>query len=120
MPPSARERCFDEEERKLRRQATYRRYRRKHLAETRASGRERMARIRAASTDAQREKHREAQARYRERFREQIAHRARRAAERKHAAEGKITKRRPKSRQYWSDPELASESEEEDSDHGGW
>ncbi|KAJ7176399.1 hypothetical protein C8R43DRAFT_943184 [Mycena crocata] len=30
MPPSASQRCFDEEERQLRRQATYRRYRRKY------------------------------------------------------------------------------------------
>ncbi|KAJ7105091.1 hypothetical protein C8R43DRAFT_963675 [Mycena crocata] len=116
MPASASERCFDAEERQLRRQATYRRYNKSHAEERRASGRERMARLRADQTEAQRERHRECQRRYRERFREQIAHRARRAAERKNASQGKITKRRPKGRQYWSDPELATESEESEDD----
>ncbi|KAJ7605672.1 hypothetical protein DFH06DRAFT_1150412 [Mycena polygramma] len=114
MPASAIQRCGDDEERRLRRLATYRKYRRAHLDERRKKGRERMARLRATPTEADRERHRAAQRRYRDSFREQIAHRARRAAAEKNSALGKETKLRPKSRQYWSDPELASESEEED------
>ncbi|KAJ7182648.1 hypothetical protein C8R43DRAFT_1116287 [Mycena crocata] len=120
MPPSAQNRCFDDEERQLRRQATYRKYNRANIEQRRAAGRERMARRRAGQTDVEKEKHREAQARYRERFREQIAHRARCAAEKKNTGKGKETKRRPKARQYWSDPEQASESEEEEEAYDGW
>jgi hypothetical protein len=93
-----------------------------------------MARLRAAPTEEQREKHREAQRKYRERYaavthskrwvvttqaryRESIAHRARRAAVKKNAARGKVTKLRPKARQYWSDPELVT-SDEEDGEEG--
>ncbi|KAJ7765186.1 hypothetical protein B0H16DRAFT_1454366 [Mycena metata] len=115
MPPAPAQRCVDDEDRCLSRLATYRKYRRTHLEERRRKGRERMARLRANQTDAQQERNREAQRRYRERYREQIAHRARRASVRKNAAAGEDTKLRPKARQYWSDPELASsESEEED------
>jgi hypothetical protein len=39
----------------------------RHLAESRKRNRERMALVRAAPTEEQREKHREAQRRYRER-----------------------------------------------------
>ncbi|KAJ7021708.1 hypothetical protein C8F04DRAFT_1195179 [Mycena alexandri] len=88
-----------------------------NLEERRRKGRERMAKLRAVQTDAQRERHREAQRQYRERYREQVAHRARRAAVKKNLAAGKETKLRPKARQYWSDPNLASsEEEDEDSD----
>ncbi|KAJ6455535.1 hypothetical protein C8R47DRAFT_1082757, partial [Mycena vitilis] len=86
----------------------------RHLEAARAQARERMARLRAVQTEEQRQKHRDAQKRYRERFGEQIAHRARRAAGQKNLEAGKETKRRPKARQYWSDPELASASEEEE------
>jgi hypothetical protein len=51
------------------------------------------------------------------RYRESIAHRARRAAVKKNAARGKVTKLRPKARQYWSDPELVT-SDEEDGEEG--
>ncbi|KAJ7787844.1 hypothetical protein B0H14DRAFT_2628986 [Mycena olivaceomarginata] len=52
---------------------------------------------------------------------ESIAHRARRAAVKKNAVRGKVTKLRPKARQYWSDPELVT-SDEEDEEEGedGW
>ncbi|KAJ7843813.1 hypothetical protein B0H13DRAFT_2364570 [Mycena leptocephala] len=113
MPAAALHKCGDQEERQLRRAATYRKYRRMNLDECRRKARERMARLRAAQTEAQREKHQETQRRYRERAAEQIAHRARRAAARKNAAAGKTTHLRPKARQYYSDPELMSESEEE-------
>ncbi|KAJ7785190.1 hypothetical protein DFH07DRAFT_763792 [Mycena maculata] len=93
---------------------SYRDYRRNHREKCRAKGRERMARLRTAPTDEQRAKHRAAQARYRERFREQIAHRARRAAVKKNSLAGKKTILRPKARQYWSDEELDSSSEEEE------
>ncbi|KAF8157471.1 hypothetical protein K438DRAFT_1986595 [Mycena galopus ATCC 62051] len=108
------QRCGDDEERHLRRLATYRKYRRSHLEEHRKKTRERMARLRAAATDEQRKRHREAQCRYRERFRETIAHRARRAAVKKNAEKGKDTVARPKARQYWSDPELVTSDEEEE------
>ncbi|KAJ7025054.1 hypothetical protein C8F04DRAFT_1269661 [Mycena alexandri] len=118
MPASAAQRCVDEEERKLRRKATYRKYRRTHLDDRREKGRRRMAALRARQTDEQRvarlARHREAQKKYREEYREQIAHRARRAAVRKNAAAGKETQLRPKARQYWSDPELMTEEEDED------
>ncbi|KAJ7062411.1 hypothetical protein B0H15DRAFT_807904 [Mycena belliarum] len=81
-----------------------------NLEVTRKKGRERMARLRAQKTEAQRVKHCEAQ----RRFAEQIAHKARRAAVQKNAAAGKETKLRPKARQYWSDPDLATDSEEEE------
>ncbi|KAJ7431149.1 hypothetical protein B0H11DRAFT_1942044 [Mycena galericulata] len=100
----------------LTRLETYRNYRQKHREKCRAKGRERMARVHAAPTDAQRARHREAQARYRERFREEIAHRARRAAVKKNAAAGKETKLRPKARQYWSADELDSDDSEEEED----
>ncbi|KAJ7789208.1 hypothetical protein B0H14DRAFT_2627467 [Mycena olivaceomarginata] len=60
-----------------------------------------------------RAKNRETQRRYRERCRERIAHRARRAIVRRNAAAGKETKLRPKTRQYYSDPELLTEEEGE-------
>ncbi|KAJ6516890.1 hypothetical protein C8R47DRAFT_1206100 [Mycena vitilis] len=120
MPASAIQQCADAEERRLRRLATYRKYRRGHLEAARAQARERMARLRAVQTEEQRQKHRDAQKRYRERFGEQIAHRARRAAGQKNLEAGKETKRRPKARQYWSDPELASASEEEEEEDDNW
>ncbi|KAJ7707973.1 hypothetical protein B0H14DRAFT_2646720 [Mycena olivaceomarginata] len=117
MPPSTRQRCVDDEERHLRRLATYRKYRQTHLAESRKRNRERMARVRAAPTEEQREKHREAQRRYRERYRETIAHHARRATVQKNAEAGRTTKPWPKARQYWSDLDLVSSDEEDD---GEW
>ncbi|KAJ7715051.1 hypothetical protein B0H16DRAFT_1701867 [Mycena metata] len=118
MPASPAERCEDEEERRLRRLATYHRYRRANLDDRREKGRLRMAALRARESSAQREErlnhHREAQKKYRERFREQIAHRARRAAVKKNESVGKATKLRPKARQYWSDPELITDDEEEE------
>ncbi|KAK6993056.1 hypothetical protein R3P38DRAFT_2801043 [Favolaschia claudopus] len=45
---------------------------------------------------------------------ESINHRARRALVRKNAAAGKQTKLRPKARQYYSDPELITDEEEDD------
>ncbi|KAF8214807.1 hypothetical protein K438DRAFT_1955855 [Mycena galopus ATCC 62051] len=116
MPTSTIPRCADDEERHLRRLATYRRYCRAHAEERRQKNRERMARSRAAATEQQRENHRQAQRRYRERFRESIAHRAWRSAKQKNAAKGKDTKLRPKTHQYWSDPDLASSDEEEGDD----
>ncbi|KAJ7776707.1 hypothetical protein B0H14DRAFT_3508231 [Mycena olivaceomarginata] len=118
MPPSALQQCGDDEERRLRRLATYRKYRQTHLTESRKRNRERMARVRAALTEEQREKHREAQRRYRERYRETIAHRARRATIQKNAEAGRTTKPRPKARQYWSDLDLVSSDEEEED--GEW
>ncbi|KAF8208326.1 hypothetical protein K438DRAFT_1961819 [Mycena galopus ATCC 62051] len=91
-----------------------------HAEERRQKNRERMACLRATATEQQRENHQQAQGRYRERFRESIAHWARRAAVKKNAAQGKETKLRPKARQYWSDPELASSDEEEEDDNEGW
>ncbi|KAJ7832655.1 hypothetical protein B0H14DRAFT_2591929 [Mycena olivaceomarginata] len=114
MPPSAHQRCGDDEERHLRRLATYRKYRQTHLEESRKKTRERMARVRAALTEEQRERHREAQRRYRERYRERIAHRARRATVQKNTEAGRTTKPRPKARHYWSDLDLVSSDEEED------
>ncbi|KAJ7891649.1 hypothetical protein B0H14DRAFT_3428435 [Mycena olivaceomarginata] len=76
-----------------------------------------MARVRAAPTEEQREKHHEAQWRYRERYRETIAHRARRATVQKNAEAGRTTKPRPKARQYWSDLDVVSSDEEDD---GEW
>ncbi|KAJ7033115.1 hypothetical protein C8F04DRAFT_1261211 [Mycena alexandri] len=116
MPPSASKRCIDDEDRQLKRLATYRKYRRTHLEERRRKAQERMARVRAAQSEAHRERHREAQRRYRERYSEQIAHCARRAAVRKNAAAGKKTKLRPKARQYYSDPELMTSSSEDEED----
>ncbi|KAJ7029963.1 hypothetical protein C8F04DRAFT_1264316 [Mycena alexandri] len=108
--PSATQRCGDDEERHLRRLATYR----QNLEERRAKGREQMACLRAAQNNEAKERHREAQRRYRERYREQIAHRARRATVQRNAEAGKETKLRPKARQYWSDPDLATDEEDED------
>ncbi|KAJ7888019.1 hypothetical protein B0H13DRAFT_2342113 [Mycena leptocephala] len=116
MPASPQQQCGDEEERHLRRLATYRKYRRTHVDICREKGRQRMARLRANQTDAQRQNHREAQRRYRERYREQIAHRARTAARQRNAQAGKETKLRPATRQYWSDPEQALSEEEDDID----
>ncbi|KAJ6449251.1 hypothetical protein C8R47DRAFT_1230727 [Mycena vitilis] len=124
MPASLQQRCLDEEERRLRRLATYRKYRRTHLVDRREKTRARMADLRAREDKAQRqqrlERHREAQKKYRERWAEQIAHRARRAAARRNAALGKKTKPRPKSRQYYSDPELLTEEEDEESADEDW
>ncbi|KAK7057361.1 hypothetical protein R3P38DRAFT_3168883 [Favolaschia claudopus] len=114
MPASAVERCVDEEHRRDRRLITYMRYRRRNLEETRRKTRERMAEARKVQSEEQRRKHREAQSRYRERFRETIAHRARLANEKKNSLKGRTTKRRPRARQYWSDPELQSSDEEEE------
>ncbi|KAJ7156208.1 hypothetical protein C8R46DRAFT_1040750 [Mycena filopes] len=118
MPASAPQRCADEEERQLRRKATYRKYRQAHLDARRERGRLRMAASRERETSAAREarlsRHREAQARYRERSREQIAHRARRATVKRNAAAGKETLLRPKTRQYWSDPDLMTDDEDEE------
>ncbi|KAJ7475544.1 hypothetical protein B0H11DRAFT_1917721 [Mycena galericulata] len=115
MPPT---RLFKTERdyiRHLSRLEDYRKYRRTHLEQCRAKGRERMARLRATRTEEQRIKNCEAQARYRERFREEIAHRARRTAQKKKLAVGKETKPRPKARHYYSADELDSdESGEED------
>ncbi|KAJ7264973.1 hypothetical protein B0H12DRAFT_1230606 [Mycena haematopus] len=116
MPASASQRCGDDEERRLRRLATYRKYRRARLDDHRRKARERMARLRANPTEEQRQRHREAQKRYRENCRESIAHRARRAALKKNTEMGKDTKLRPKARQYWSDPDLATSDEEEEDD----
>ncbi|KAJ6579043.1 hypothetical protein DFH09DRAFT_1310406 [Mycena vulgaris] len=120
MPAATLQRCADDEERQDRRRGSYRKYRRMHLEERREKGRIRMAASRSReSTEARAarlERHRETQKKYRERFREQIAHRARRAAVQKNAAAGKATNLRPKARQYWSDPELASGSDEEEDD----
>ncbi|KAJ7920725.1 hypothetical protein B0H13DRAFT_2319005 [Mycena leptocephala] len=118
MPASALQRCGDDEERKLRRLATYRKYRRTHLEDRREKTRLRMADLRARENDAEkearRERHREAQRKYRER--EQIAHRARRAAVKRNAALGRETHLRPKARQYFSDPDLMTDEEEEEDD----
>ncbi|KAJ7354691.1 hypothetical protein DFH08DRAFT_804561 [Mycena albidolilacea] len=109
MPASALQKCGDDEERHLRRLATYR----KHIDNHCQKGRERMAKLRSVQTEAQQEKHREAQRCYRERFREQIAHCVH-CTNTKRNAEGKATVPRPKARQYWSDPEQYSEEEEEE------
>ncbi|KAF8171762.1 hypothetical protein K438DRAFT_1773060 [Mycena galopus ATCC 62051] len=115
MPPVT-QRCYDDEDRQERRLAT-------HLAERRQKTRAAMAALRARETPAEQEarlaKHRENQRKYREKFREQIAHRARRAAINRNAAAGKSTKLRPKSRHYWSDPELMTTDEEEDDSDSG-
>jgi hypothetical protein len=95
-----------------------------------------MARLRAAPTEEQRARHREAQRRYRERFgshnalgwrfdlryrcRESIAHRARQALVKKNSERGKETKLRPKARQYWSDLELESSESEDEEDDDRW
>ncbi|KAK6974084.1 hypothetical protein R3P38DRAFT_3239946 [Favolaschia claudopus] len=114
MPVAALERCVDDEDRQTRRLQAYRRYRRNHQEKCRASGRERMARLRARQSEEQRARHRETQRRYRERCAESINHRARRALVRKNAAAGKQTKARPKARQYYSDPDLITDEEEDD------
>ncbi|KAJ7851695.1 hypothetical protein B0H13DRAFT_2359932 [Mycena leptocephala] len=116
MPAAAAQKCGDDEERRLRRLATYRKYRRRNQDKCREQGRQRMARLRAMQTEEQREKHRNAQRIYRERYGEQIAHHARRAAAQKNAEAGKATKPCPKARQYFSDPDQASDEEEEDDD----
>ncbi|KAF8133491.1 hypothetical protein K438DRAFT_1998157 [Mycena galopus ATCC 62051] len=117
MPPALQQRCYDEEDRKLRRLATYRKYRRTHLADRREKTRRAMADLRARETpverEARRQKNREAQKKYCDKYREQIAHRARRAAVARNAAAGKETKLRPKARHYWSDPELLTDDEED-------
>ncbi|KAJ7042313.1 hypothetical protein C8F04DRAFT_1252285 [Mycena alexandri] len=114
------QRCFDEEERQVRRRATYHKYRKAHLDDRREKTRLRMAALRARESHLQKQereaRHREAQRKYREKYREQIAHRARRAAVRKNKAAGKAMKLRPKARQYWSDPELMTDDEEEEED----
>ncbi|KAJ7920720.1 hypothetical protein B0H13DRAFT_1867224 [Mycena leptocephala] len=122
MPSSALQKCGDDEERHLRRLATYRKYRRNlrsNIEKCREKSRQRMARLRATQTEAQREKHRDSQRKYRERYAEQIAHRARRAAAKKNAEEGKETIRRPKARHYYSDPDQASDEEDEE-DNDDW
>ncbi|KAJ7148592.1 hypothetical protein C8R46DRAFT_1231085 [Mycena filopes] len=116
MPASKLQKCVDDEERRLRRLATYRAYRLRNLEARQLKGKERMARNRKAPSAVQREAHREAQRRYKDRYAESVAHRARRAAVRKNAAAGKTTVLRPKARQYYSDPELMTDSEEEDED----
>ncbi|KAJ7355187.1 hypothetical protein DFH08DRAFT_803234 [Mycena albidolilacea] len=85
--------------------------------------RERMAHLRAAPTEEQREKHQEAQRKYRERY-AAVTHSKRwvvmtqaRYPVKKNAARGKVTKLRPKARQYWSDPELVT-LDEEDGEEG--
>ncbi|KAJ7873991.1 hypothetical protein B0H13DRAFT_1894758 [Mycena leptocephala] len=52
-------------------------------------------------------------------YREQIAHRAHTVARQRNMRAGKDTKLRPAVRQYWSDPEQASE-EEDDTDDDNW
>ncbi|KAJ6590099.1 hypothetical protein DFH09DRAFT_1307549 [Mycena vulgaris] len=121
MPAAALQRCTDDEECQDRRCGSYRKYRRTHLDECCKKGQIRMAASHAReSTEARAarlERHRETQRKYRERFREQIAHRAWQAAVQKNAAAGKATNLRPKARQYWSNPELASGSDEEEDDN---
>jgi hypothetical protein len=51
-----------------------------------------------------------------DRCREQIAHHARRAAVKRNAALGRETHLRPKARQYFSDPDLMTDEEEEEDD----
>ncbi|KAJ7148602.1 hypothetical protein C8R46DRAFT_1044678 [Mycena filopes] len=114
MPASKLQKCLDDEERHLRRLATYRAYRLRNLEDRRLKGKERMARKRELPSAVQRQAHREAQRRYKDSCAESIAHRARRATVRKNAAAGKTTKLRPKARHYYSDPELITDSEEED------
>ncbi|KAJ6564310.1 hypothetical protein B0H19DRAFT_1258765 [Mycena capillaripes] len=110
------QRCYDDKDRHLQRLATYRKYRASHLSDRREKGRRQMAVLHATESEAARaarlEQHREAQRKYRERNREQIAHRVRRAAPKQNAAVGKATEPRPKTRQYWSDPELATDNED--------
>ncbi|KAJ7846765.1 hypothetical protein B0H13DRAFT_2362813 [Mycena leptocephala] len=98
MPTSALQHCGDDEEHHLRRLATYRKYHRSHVNEQRAKGRERSSVRDTAS------------------FRDQIAHRAQRAAVRKNVPAGKEIKTCPKARQYFSDPELLMEEEDEAED----
>ncbi|KAJ6484515.1 hypothetical protein C8R47DRAFT_1073120 [Mycena vitilis] len=67
MPASAQQKCGDAEERHLRRLATYRKYRKgSETSQRRKQGRERMARLRAAMNEDQRERQRAVHARYRE------------------------------------------------------
>ncbi|KAJ7829015.1 hypothetical protein B0H14DRAFT_3465978 [Mycena olivaceomarginata] len=91
-----------------------------HLESRRKQTQRSMAALRARETEEEKEmrraKNRETQRRYRERCRERIAHRARRATVRRNAAAGKETKLRPKTRQYYSDPELLTEEEERGND----
>ncbi|KAJ7847179.1 hypothetical protein B0H13DRAFT_1907425 [Mycena leptocephala] len=108
MPASAQQRCFDDEEHHLRRLASYRKYRRANLEDRQEKTRRRMAELRERETAAERAA----------RYREQIAHRAWRAAIKRNEAEGKLTKLRPAMRQYYSDPELITDDEEEEQD--GW
>ncbi|KAJ7687464.1 hypothetical protein B0H14DRAFT_2653828, partial [Mycena olivaceomarginata] len=123
MPPSARQRCVDDEECHLRRLTTYRKYRKhsfilciavktakgfpysfRHLAESRKRNQERMARVRAALTEEQREKHREALGAIGSSksagllYCETIAHCARCAMVQKNAEAGCTTKPQPKAR----------------------
>ncbi|KAJ7088017.1 hypothetical protein B0H15DRAFT_949832 [Mycena belliarum] len=118
MPASAAQRCVDAEDRINRRKATYTRYRRANLETRREKNRVRMAALRSGESEVQREarlaRHREAQRKYRESSAEQINHRARRATVKKNAAAGRETKLRPKARQYWSDPDLATDEEEDE------
>ncbi|KAJ6512876.1 hypothetical protein C8R45DRAFT_1087983 [Mycena sanguinolenta] len=68
MPAAANDRCWDDEDRRLRCLASYRKYRQARLEENRRKTRERMARLRAAPTEGQQQRHREAQRHYREEF----------------------------------------------------
>ncbi|KAF8217865.1 hypothetical protein K438DRAFT_1747123 [Mycena galopus ATCC 62051] len=78
------------------------------LEDHRKKNRERMPQMRAAPTEEQRERHREAQRWYRERSSGTAS------GCQKNAIKGKDTLARPKARQYWSDPDLMTSDEEEE------
>ncbi|KAJ6494176.1 hypothetical protein C8R45DRAFT_1095130 [Mycena sanguinolenta] len=114
MPASAAQRCHNEEDRRSRRLASYKRYRRKNLESCREKARARMARLRVSASEKGITRPNVAMPK--SDYRETIAHRARWANVQKNLVQGKDTKLRPKARQYWSDIDLLT-SDEEDGDN---
>ncbi|KAJ7154948.1 hypothetical protein C8R43DRAFT_1126332 [Mycena crocata] len=118
MPASAAQRCLDDDDRQVRRKGTYRRYNKWSIWKNAEPQAENVwpvlvpPKLRLSGKSIGRPKDVTEKNTENKSLIEQGERR-----KKKNSQDGKMTKRRPKARHYWSDPELATESEQEDDDN---